>query len=142
MYELSSKFPPEKRSFQLPPVDTIWGLSVVCSATVTLIRRAGAPAKPVPLWSRRTPHTCEGADVDPSLVFHTRKAAPVAGSTKGLGSSTPPGGHHGESAEVSVNRGLVGVRVAAVATDRQVNPVSTPWPARAASYQRTQWPPV
>ena len=49
---------------------------------------------------------------------------PVAGSMKGLGSMEPPklAWHSSGPPEVSVNTG-VGVRLAAVATDRQLCPV-------------------
>ena len=57
----------------------------------------------------------------------------MAGSTKGLGSSTPTPGvpHHSGPPELSVKTG--GLSVVAVATEMQLNPVSSPWPDSDAS---------
>ena len=134
--------PPEKSRLYVPPLATSWGLSVVCSAGVTVRSTVGVPTKPVPSALSCTPQTCEAAADEPSFDFHTRYGTWVVGSTKGLGSRTPPAGHHGDPDELSVNTGEEGVSVAAVATARQLNPESAGWPASDASYHMTQWPPM
>ena len=60
----------------------------------------------------------------------------------GLGSSTPPGGHHGDDVVASWNTGDEGVMVSAVATARHWKPVKPACPAGDASYHITQWPPI
>ncbi len=109
---------------------------------MTVIRREGEPANPVPVELSGTPQTWEAAAELPSFVFHTRYGTWVVGSTNGLGSRTPPAGHHGDPVESSVNTGEVGVSVAAVATARQLKPESAGCPAIDASYHITQWPPM
>ena len=126
----------------MPPLATICGSSVVCSAGVTVINTRGDPTKLVPSALSCVPHTWDAAPLLPSFDFHTRYGTWVVGSTNGLGSRTPPAGHHGEPVEVSVNTGEVGVSVAAVASARQLKPESMAWPARDASYHMTQWPPM
>ena len=48
----------------------------------------------------------------------------MVGSRKGLGSSTPPGAQNRGPVEESVNTGAPGLNDVAVATDRQLCPLS------------------
>jgi hypothetical protein len=81
----------------------------------------------------------DGAPDEPSFDFHNKYAPPEFGSTKGLGSSTPPlaGSQYPADPELSVNWGNVVV----VATERQLCPESAGLGAWEASYHMTQCPP-
>ena len=67
-----------------------------------------------------------GCDEPPSLDFQTSQGLPLAGSMKGLGSMAPPSADWQSNGppELSVKAAPDGLMLAAVATDRQSNPVS------------------
>ncbi len=94
------------------------------------------PARnPVPALLSSSVQMPAGCDEPPSLDFQTNQGLPLAGSMKGLGSMAPPRAdwHSSGPLELSVKAASVGLMPAAVATDRQSNPVSLAWPAWAAS---------
>ena len=96
--------------------------------------RWGWPTNVIPSDPRGWDHNSAGCPGTPELVFHNRYGWSSAGSTKGIGSMAPPeaASHTRGDVEVSVNHGVVGVRAASTATDRQLDPVSPRCPARAA----------
>ncbi len=94
------------------------------------------PARnPVPALLSCSVQMPAGIDEPPSLDFQTSHGVPLAGSMKGLGSMAPPRADWQSRGpeELSEKAAPVGLMLAAVATDRQSNPVPVAWPACAAS---------